>query len=394
MPDIVVPAGQLNIKGPQSAVGVSKWFPSTGSLAFTGLALSVALSVGVPAGAIAFKGPQRAGLEIPAGQLSFVGRTLTRGEIDIPAGAISHVGLTPSITGTTSDAIAIPAGSLRWLGLAPTARLNDSLIDIPAGQLVIKGPARPQSVHQMGVGSLALTGRVLIAAVDVPGSNIGIPQGVIALTGTTSTVIQTQSVSIPAGTLTITGNYVAVAFMQPDVGQLVWQGLAPTIGGTQAISISPANGVLAFRSDAPTAHLSVALPVGSLVWTAPPMEVAATGTIAIPAGTLTYTGQSATAHLVCVIPAGQLNLTGQLGVVDRGIPIPSGTLQFSSTALEIVAGDRIINFPEGGLELQGRALLVVRTIPVVQIVRGRGSRTKRVYGRGSSQVTIRGKGSV
>lgn len=397
-PMIEIPAGQLNIKGPQSATGVDRW-TQAGRVSFTGLALTLSIAAGavdiaIPAGQLNFKGPQRPALAIPAGQLNYVGRTLTRGEIDIPVGVLSHVGLTPTIQGTTSDAIAVPAGSLNWSGLTPTVRTGDRLFELPAGQIVIKGPARPQSVHQMGAGSVPFTGRVLFVAVDAPGSNIGIPPGVLALTGTTSTVIQTQSIDIPAGTLTLTGQYVAVAFMQPDAGHLVWQGLAPSIGGTQAISISPTTGTLNYHGEAPTAHLTVAMPVGVLAWTFPAMEVTSTGTIAIPAGSLAFTGTASTVDLVCALPAGQLTLTGQLAVIDRGIDIPSGSLRFSSTALEMVAGDRIINFPEGGLDLAGRQLLVVRTIPVVQIVRGRGTRTKRVYGRASSQVTIRGKGSI
>ena len=55
MPTILLSAGQINVKGPQSATGIDRW-TQEGSIALTGLALVCLISIAVPVGALGFTG--------------------------------------------------------------------------------------------------------------------------------------------------------------------------------------------------------------------------------------------------------------------------------------------------------------------------------------------------
>lgn len=419
MAAINLPPGRLDVKGPQSAGGVNRWFSLESGLSLAGLALTCAISVAIPAGAMAIGGGERVPLctvnttlnsvSIPAGQLAIKGPQ--RPPLSIPAGSLVYTGRAPGISGelqvgrvayqgyaltldvVSSTTIPIPVGALSFGSFSFDVRSGDHAPEIPAGQIVIKGPARAEAKPQPSAGTLAFTGRTLVALVDAPGSAVSIPSGALTFTGLALDNLPTQSISVPAGTLTLSGQYVAIAFKTLDAGSLAWHGLAPVADVSIAILPIPA-GSLRHTGLAPTVDSSVAIPAGALAFSFPSMNVSNTGNIEIPAGSLVITGRQATADLVWTVPAGALTLTGQLAVVDRGSHPANGQLTFQGYALEMVAGDRLVAIPAGSLVFSGRVLDVLRVEPVVGELIGRGSLTRRLRGKGSATTTMPGRGSL
>jgi hypothetical protein len=332
MPDIQLPAGQINIKGPQSATGVDRWQSAVSQLTLTGLALTCALSVGIPAGALTLTGH-----EIITGPL-------------MPTGAVQYTGLAPTVSisnvGTT---IAIPAGAQTWTGLAPTARLGDFIIEVPAGQIVIKGPARPQVVIPMVVGGFRYTGLAPGVSIDTPGSVATIPAGQVVLTGHALTVVSSQTIALPAGTLTITGQYVAVAFMTPPTGGIVWQGLALTIPTGGSFTIAIPTGSLRFANATLTPTLvfafTIDIPAGELDFTGFEPNASTPASIVVQVGALSLAGQALTIDWATGLPVGELISTGyaphlEIAVGEQGLPV--GRLVFQGYAVDVIHANGLV----------------------------------------------------
>lgn len=322
MPEIAVPPGQLNLKGPQAPNVVNRWFSTTTGIAFTGLALTLAISISVPVGALTITGQANVN------------------PLAHPAGAITFAGLAPTpVISSAGTTISNPAGSLAYTGLAPIVRVGDFTVEIPAGQLVIKGPARPAIVPQPPAGSLALTGRVLNVQVDTPGSAVSMPAGSLALTGLALDLFNTKTLAIPAGTLTLSGQYVGIQFTQPAAGSLVFQGLAPTIAA-QTTSIVLPRGSLVFGSSTLVPSLRydfvIAVPVGSLALTGQQPNVGTPETLVLQAGSLPLTGQTPTIDWSTGLAVGTLTVTGLApqALLATGAPgIPVGSLVFQGYEL-------------------------------------------------------------
>jgi hypothetical protein len=279
MPDIKVPAGQLNLKGPQAPTGVDRWIQDVAPLTFAGLVLTLVIS-------------------------------------------------------GTSTTVAMPAGSLVYQGLTQTVRTGDLQVTVPAGQIVLKGPARPAAVPQLSAGALAFTGRTLNVAVDVPGSALSIPAGSLVYTGRVPDRIPTQTISVPVGSLALTGQYASIAFKQPDTGRLVWTGLAPTIAaGT----------------------IGIAVPVGTLGWHGLAPVVHTDFFTAVPAGQLVLQGLTPNVGSPnsIVIPVGTLQLQGRAPTIDWVTAIPAGSLVYASTALQIDLATATQSIPAGAITFQG-----------------------------------------
>lgn len=327
MPDIQIPAGQLNLKGPQSPTGVVRWQSSVQSLAFTGLALTLAIAISVPAGAVAFQGLATSGKEIP-----------------LAAGHVALTGLAPTVTATSGTVIANGAGALQYQGLALTVRVGDLALEIPAGQLVFKGPARPAAVFQIPQAAITVTGYAANVAVDSPGSAVSIPAGVVAFTGHALTADPDKGIAIPAGTLALSGQYVSVAFKGLGAGSLVWQGLAPTIGTGSpggAVAIAIPKGTLTTTGLAPSNvfAFSIALPAGQLVLRGLEPNAGTSESLVIPTGAQAFTGHAPTIEWSTGLGVGAITLTGltpllELATAEPGLPV--GALVFQGYALQVV----------------------------------------------------------
>lgn len=323
--EIAIPAGSVVVTG--QSVGVGFTGPAVGSLAFDGLAPDV-----------------------------LVGRTIA-----IPAGAIVATSTAPEL----AYGIDIPAGTLTYLGYAPIVSEGSPspTISMPAGALVYTGQDVGVAFTGPYVGELAFTGyapTVSVGAGGGGGTTIEIPAGSLVYTGrapATSAIIE-----IPAGALVFEGQYVAVAFMDPNAGQLVFTGYAPTVsvGVGSGTSIEIPAGSLVYTGRTPTIDSTVALPAGSLVLTghAPTVQQTQPGDIAVPAGAAVFTGYAPTLRydLVTAIPAGSLVITGQAPTpVGAGaIPIPAGSLVLTGHALT-VTGEGAIVIAAGSVTVAGYA---------------------------------------
>lgn len=328
---IEVGIGQLDFKGPQSPTSLHPRPYKAGSLALTGLALTLAFAIAIPAGAVTVTGytPGFGELKVPVGALTITGYapTISTGlRIDLPAGSLVFKGPQAPITSHTiaipagsqlyrSDTpavsidtlIAIPAGSLVYgglvftvettsggvgalppvasviiRGLAPTLNIGP-LIAIPAGSLVFKGPQRPAIVVQLPppgnpAGALVWHGLAPDVSINVPGSLITFPAASLVWHGYAPVVTPDHTIAIPVGTLTFSGKYVGVAFLQPAAGSLVWHGLVPTtiISGSPTIVLPV--GMLTFTGQAPvTARdytTDLAVGVATFVGYAPTVAIA------------------------------------------------------------------------------------------------------------------------
>jgi len=148
------------------------------------------------------------------------------------------------------------------------------------------------------------------------------------------TVAGGNTISVPAGSLTLTG-------------------FAPTVVATANQLIAVPSGSLSLTGFAPTvlngANQVIQVPVGSLVLTgyAPTVVSTANQTIAVPAGSLVITGYAPTVRVgnaqIVVVPAGSLTLTGYAPTIvttnNKFISVPVGTLILTGYAPTILGGE-------------------------------------------------------
>jgi hypothetical protein len=356
MPEIAVPAGHVTLKGPQSPTSVSLWHSSVSSLTYTGLALTLAIAISTPVGALTFTGNANVN------------------PLEQPVGVLQWAGLTPSLSITAAGTISNGVGALTYQGLAPTVRVGDVGVEIPAGQLVIKGPARPQAVPQPGCGAIGFTGRVLLVQEDTPGSALGIPAGSLVFAGQTPDRLAGYAIATPAGSLVLSGQYVRIAFSPLQAGSLVWQGLAPSIGGAaDSIGIAIPAGSLRWGQTALVPQLQIdfvlPVPVGSLVYTGRDPNVASPAAIITPSGALTLTGQALTFDTAYGLQAGAVAITGRVLQVDLATAeqsIPPGELAWQGYAPLLVHSNGLIISGTVRIERNASATgRIVRSISVV-----------------------------
>jgi hypothetical protein len=341
VPLLTPPAGTLTLAGQVLSLGFALGM-SVGSLALSGYAPTATVESGV------LRTPAQAELtltghaptvsntllvEIPSGALVFKGpaRTNVGTSIEIPSGSLTLSGQTPSLNRTyLAD---IGAGTLSVSGLAPTILVGQR-IEIGAGALVFKGPARSGAIS----ASLAA--------------------GTLAFTGYAPSVLNDRSIAIAAGILAFDGQYVGIAFEGPGVGTLTLTGYAPTanVAGGSNTNISPDAATLTLTGLAPTATVNhIAAPaVGTLTLTGTASSISAG--LSVPVGTLVLTGHAPALDLTLPIGAGSLTLTGYApstpaaGTYEPGV----GGLTLSGYAPEVRVSYRI-SVGAGTLTLTGYA---------------------------------------
>lgn len=152
---------------------------------------------------------------------------------------------------------------------------------------------------------------------------VGYPPTVVIEAASADTII-----SVPAGSLTLTGNAPTVvnpvALAMP-VGALTLTGFAPTVVTNVTVPV-PA-GALTLTGFAPTVvtNRTVSVPAGTLTLTALTPAVVTNVGVAVPAGVLTLTGYEPSVLLgdqqIVQVPAGELALTGFAPDVDIA-PVP------------------------------------------------------------------------
>jgi hypothetical protein len=184
-----------------------------------------------------------------------------------------------------------------------------------------------------------------------------------------------NTIAVPAGSLTLTGNAPTVAttahnYIDVPAGALSLTGFAPTVTASDHQTVAVPAGSLTLTANAPTIvvseHQTIAVPAGTLSLTgiAPTIAVTDHQTIEVPAGTLSLTGLAptiaVTAHQYIAVPAGSLTLTGFAPTIQNGanliIDVPAGAITMTGLAPTInVTAHQYIDVPAGALSLTGFA---------------------------------------
>lgn len=285
--------------------------------------------IDLPAGTVAIKGPQRAGI------------TAT-----LVIGALAYAGLAPVVLATNHTTISVGVGGLTHQGLTPTSNLGQTIITLDVGALVFKGPQRLEvSSISLEAGGLALAGRTTGVLVDTPGGLVSIPAGVLAYQGLALDRIPTLPISMGVGSLRFSGQYVRVAFKDLGCGQLVYQGYAPTVNATISGGIALPAGAIQVAGPAFVPDFGVAIPVGALTITTPSMSVVSSGNIEIPSGSLVWTGHAPTQPpLFLAVPVGRVVFTSTAPFVDATRDLIAGALVFTGrTPAPLVTGVPVTN---------------------------------------------------
>jgi hypothetical protein len=172
----------------------------------------------------------------------------------------------------------------------------------------------------------------------------------------TEVVSLTFSVTVPVGSLTLTGQ-------------------VPTVTATDNQSVTVPVGSITFSGLAPSIAINPYYPVewvvkpsaGSLVATgyAPTWSSAAAGSsfsVTVPAGSLSITGQApvvtAGDNQLVTVPAGSITITGQVPVWsasdNQTVTVPVGAIAFSGLAPTVTATDnKTVDVPVGALTITG-----------------------------------------
>lgn len=153
------------------------------------------------------------------------------------------------------------------------------------------------------------------------GATVSVPAGSLTITGYAPTILNPVTVSVPAGSLTLTGYAPTVqtggATVSVPAGSLTLTGYAPSVLNPQTVSVPL--GTLTLTGYAPTVSTAgagtiVSVPLGTLSLTGYAPTVTVETTIAIPSGSLTLTGYApavyTTAGVVIDVPSGSLTLSG------------------------------------------------------------------------------------
>lgn len=204
------------------------FYPATGTLAATGYAPSLPLSISV--GTVVFTG--------------LVPSAVTPETIPSQTGALAFTGLVP-IVSILSGAGASPGnGTLTLAGFSPTV-LTPIRVQPQVGTATLAGYA-PLAYEQVLIptqaGSVTFTG----LAPDLPMS-IGIPVGASSFVGYAPTAFESVYAYPTAGTLTFTGlapQFKQNVYLAPSAGTLTLSGQVPTAVATDLKLVTPAAGGL------------------------------------------------------------------------------------------------------------------------------------------------------
>jgi len=341
---------------------------AAGVVAFTGQSVGVAFA-GPDVGAITITGQAPtivAGggttIAVPAGSLAITGQgPAFQFIIDLPTGPITYTGLAPTVGGAA--ALAVPAGALSLTGQT----VASAFLGPDVGVVTFSGAAPTVSVSAattiaIPAGALTWSGQTPLLVGVMP-----LPAGLLTLTGQAPTVATSGSVALPEGGLTLIGRDVGIGFVGPDVGLLTFAGLAPTVSiGAAGSSIAVPAGALTFTGQTPTrvvAGGNIALPAGSLTLAGQYFAIA----FFDPGpGQVNYTGQAPQLLFADAVPAGLLTFTGQVpGVAIPGsnvtIAVPAGALTFAGTVPSLQATTIA---PVGTLTFTGQTAVVALADPL------------------------------
>jgi hypothetical protein len=168
---------------------------------------------------------------------------------------------------------AMPAGGIQWAGIAASLLLGLSAIQIPAGEIEIKGPARDSGTIAIDLGEVAYAGLAPVVDITNVSNTIDVGVGALAYQGHVQTVRSGDlQLNLEAGSLVIKGPAHPEAIPQLLTGTLAYTGHA-----------------LVALDDLPGSGLSI--PPGSLVLQGQVLDRLPTQTIAVPVGALTLSGQ-------------------------------------------------------------------------------------------------------
>lgn len=274
-------------------------------------------------------------LSLSAGSLAFTGQTVGVSYKAPEAGTLTVSGHTPSVNvgGGGGSTILIPVGAVTFTSQAPTLSVGGTnpTITPSVGTLEATGqlaqPLISGGTITIPRGSLDLTGGGVSPAFSGPST------GALSVTGQTPVAsIGSGSgggpqIAIPAVSLTASGQYVGVLFSGPLQGTLTFTGYAPEFAGVKPVPV----GVLALTGRAPTLDTRVDLKVATIIGSGhtPTVVISAGGqnvAIGIPQGALAFIGTVpvvATAGSATITPsAGSLSLTGRtpsLGIPEQTV---------------------------------------------------------------------------
>jgi len=206
---IAVPVGSLTLTGfAPLVIQTFSVLPGTGTLVLTGLAATVERTHirDPPVGSLVLTGfiPSvdiTQSIPVPVGSLTLTGQAPTAIQtfsIDVPVGSVTLTGQTPTAVQTFS--IDVGVGSLTLSGFIPTLDVSSNIVALP------------------GVGSLTLSGFIpTVIDSGAAGETVTPGVGSLTLTGFAPTAIQTFSIPIPVGTLTVTGLVPGITASLPQV---------------------------------------------------------------------------------------------------------------------------------------------------------------------------------
>ncbi len=219
----------------------------------------------------------------------------------------------------------IPVGAISLSGQAPVLLTSEA---IPVGAIALTGRAPVAANDASGIpaGSLSLTGLSVGVAFGTPST------GAIAISGLApiATVGAPVAGTIPVGTGSIAFDpgFFDVLFEGPDTGTLTLTGLAPII---RAAQVQPPVGAIAVSGLAPITARGAGMPVGSLALTGR-LESIASG-VGAGQGQFTLVGQALSPALGTAQAVGSLVLTGQAPLLTFGATTATLTPGAGSIAL-------------------------------------------------------------
>lgn len=274
--------------------------PAAGTLTLTGTVASLALAMGLSAGALGLTG------YAPTAQFAFT--------IPPDAGAVSLTGHAPAVSVETR--LTADAASLTLTGTAPSLATGAS---VAVGSLTLSGQA-PDLLTAYRItpdtGALVLTGQAPSASQTV---NVAPDAGALAFTGLAPTVTTTehQTRDIPAGTLTLAGYAPTLSGqfqVAPAAGALTLSGQAPAVALDERRLLDA--GVLALQGYAPTLAIRILVQAGTLALTGLAPTVVANQPVEVGSGVLTLAGHVPAIAWTLPVSAGALTLSGYAPTVD------------------------------------------------------------------------------
>ena len=257
-------------------------------------------------------------------------------------GAVAEVATNDGSPGSNSVRF---AGTF-YGGVAMTAGANSTLLQsiIASSQScgVVRETTAGQGSRNVGF-NLATDDRaaVYLAVRELIPLTISPGLGSVTMAGQTNSLNVGSLILTGIGSLVLAGQIASSAFTGTDVGILNYTGQAPQVN---------------IAGDVP-----IALPHGTLNYTGQLLSTGGSGTILIPAGTLTEHGLAlASLDYVSTMPAGILTehgLAPSLVIVGGGttIAVPAGTLNLTGQYFAVA----FITPPAGSLLLTGQALTLV-----------------------------------